>query len=319
MYILFNSLHSGLGNNGGSKTLLKCQENIEKLGYKCDIIAINDHFNWFHHKRPLPYFPYNGDAVIATACTTVDTTLSCNIKNKFWYIRGHETWVPGYNEERIIQLYKNDKLIKITNSVWIRDFIEKLGQKCYLVHQGIDFNQWEFTPKDINKNTIIIGCLYNKKVTKHWDHFCELAKNLGILEYEYCAYGTDNKPKFPFDLHYTKNPSIKDLNHIYQCCDYWFVPTELEGLHNVPLEAALCGCKLIVVDYPRNGVPYIDKNNAIIISKKDISQPHIKYIIDNDNSNFRIKNMINTIKDKIGNRIYNMKKFIEIITQESKK
>ena len=84
MKLAFNSLNSGLANNGGSRTVILCAEMLEELGHRCDIIATSDRFTWLDHKRPVQYIPSDLDAILATASTTVPTTLHSNIPIKAW-------------------------------------------------------------------------------------------------------------------------------------------------------------------------------------------------------------------------------------------
>ena len=124
MYIVFNTLNSGLGNNGGSRTLLKCAETIEKIGHRCDVIAEVDNFTWFKHKKPINYLPKDTDAIVATACTTVESTLDTDVPVKAWYIRGHESW--AYSEDVLNKLY-NAPLVNITNSYGLKKKVEAFG------------------------------------------------------------------------------------------------------------------------------------------------------------------------------------------------
>ena len=50
------------------------------------------------------------------------------------------------------------------------------------------------------------------------------------------------------------NPSEDELNCWYNKIAVWFSPTELEGLHNPPMEAGLAGCALVCTDHPRAGI-----------------------------------------------------------------
>jgi len=113
MKLAFNTLNSGIASNGGSRTVILCSQTLEKLGHRSDIIATVDNFTWFEHKSVISHIPSDLDVIIATACTTVESTLRSNIPIKAWYIRGHEIWM--YTEEQLINLYKSG-LINIVNS-----------------------------------------------------------------------------------------------------------------------------------------------------------------------------------------------------------
>ena len=322
MKIVFNCLRSGLGNNGGTRTLLKCQESLVRLGHKCVIVATTDKFDWFHHIHPSSIIPNSYDAIIATACTTVNETIQSRILNKFWYIRGHETWVPGYNEDVINNMYTN-KLIKITNSKWIQNHITNLGNKCYLVHQGIDFDSWSNLKLRNHQDKITIGCLYSSKESKGWKDFKILASILG-KNFSYISFGIKDKgqviSKNTWLTEYESNPDNKTLNKLYSKCHYWFVPTMLEGLHNPPMEASLCGCKIIVNDCERNGtIDYcIPWTTCLIYPHGNIS--YAAEIIQKDETfDIHMVDAMNTqLREQIGNREENMLKLVKILKSERK-
>ena len=113
MNIAFNMTQCGLGNNGGTRTILLCAKVLEELGHKCDIIGVSDRFTWFEHKPIIPYVPDDLDAVIATACTTVMSTLSMDVPVKAWYIRAHEDW--AMSDKQLKELY-NSGIINLVNS-----------------------------------------------------------------------------------------------------------------------------------------------------------------------------------------------------------
>ena len=114
MNIVFNSLNSGLANNGGSRTVILCAQALEELGHRCDIVATSDNFTWFDHKPVIQYIPRDTHIIIATACTTVKSTIEARAQAKAWYIRGHETWV--YDEYQLGTLYKARSIFNIVNS-----------------------------------------------------------------------------------------------------------------------------------------------------------------------------------------------------------
>ena len=293
-----------MGNNGGSRTIIISQKTLESLGHICDVIATVDNFSWFKHKLPIRQIPKNLDALIATACTTVKSTLQSNIPKKAWYIRGHETWSMPENE--LIKLYRLPKL-NIVNSYGLKTLLKSFGAKSEVVYQGIDFEWWK--DLDIRKDKIRIGCLCGKKPTKNWKDFVKLAKILGN-KYEYVAYG-DSYCDNNFLTEFHSNPTKDQLNMLYNSCHLWFAPTILEGLHNVGLEAALCGCLLVCNDNPMNGMclDYAFKNKtAMVYSNLDEAVEMIK------NPDYSlIPTMKDHLKTHISLRETNMKKMVKLL------
>ena len=140
MNIAFNCLNSGLGNVGGSKTTIMCAKVLEGLGHRCDIIATTDNFTWFKHKPVINYIPRDLDVIIATACTTVGSTLQSNVPKKVYYIRGFENWVMS---EQGLSMGYNSGLFNITNSYGLQRKLKEFGAESVVVHQGVDLEDWE--------------------------------------------------------------------------------------------------------------------------------------------------------------------------------
>lgn len=310
MKLAFNCLNSGLGNGGGSKTTIMCAKVLEDLGHRCDIIATTDNFTWFDHKPVINYIPDDLDIIIATACTTVQSTLQANVPKKAYYIRGFETWVM--DEKKLAAGY-NSGLFNITNSYGLQRKLREFGAKSIVIHQGIDFEQWE----DRNlrsKNKTRIGCLYQKKPTKRWVDFVELASILGSKNYEYVGFGTELRKDSFLDC-FVCSPTQWQLVNLYSSCDIWLIISELEGLHNIGLEASLCGCLIICNDSPLNGMIYDyafddDMPTAMIYKARDIEDAVTKI---KDPNYDTISRMQFYIKEFIGSRKTNMKKLVSIL------
>ncbi len=306
MKLAFNSINSGLGNNGGSRTIIKCAESIESLGHRCDIIANVDNFDWFEHKPVINYFPNDLDVLIAVACTDVVPTLQVNVPKKAWYIRGHENWTMS--DEELGRRY-NSGIFNIVNSKGLQQLLSSYGADSKVAYQGVDFDWWE------NKNVrsedkIRIGCLYQEKPTKRWVDFVKLTGILGTKDYEYVGVGLSKRDD-DFLTRYWENASKEDLNEAYNSCHIWFAPTELEGLHNVPIEAALCGCLIVCSDAPMNGMgfDYAFHNSTAMVYKARKVEEAAKVI---RNPNWEVVDrMFNHLKFGIGTREDNMKKMVK--------
>ena len=310
MKLAFNSINSGLGNNGGSRTIIKCAESIEKLGHRCDIIANVDNFTWFEHKPVINYLPDDLDVLIAVACSDVIPTLRLNVPKKAWYIRGHENWTM--TDDQLGQLYTSG-IFNIVNSRGLQQLLASYGADSKVVYQGIDFDWWEDRNVRSNNKTRI-GCLYQEKPTKRWIDFVKLAEILGDEDYEYIGVGLKERND-EFLTRYWTNASKEDLNEAYNSCHIWFAPTELEGLHNVPIEAALCGCLIVCSDAPMNGMGFdyaFNNNTAMVYRTRDIE--HAAKLIKNPNWDV-VDRMFNHIKFNIGTREDNMRKMAEYLEE----
>ena len=310
MKIGINFLNSGLGNNGGTRTLLKSANALEQLGHEVALIATVDKFTWFPHKEVVSDIPNDLDVLIASAGRTVPSTLDANTPVKAWYIRGHENWSLS---EQQLEAHYNSGLLNIVNSKWLQQKLASMGASSTVVYQGVDLNDWhDIGIRKANKK-IRVGSLYSKKVTKRWADFVRLAERLGNQHYEYVAFGTDPCPA-RFLTSYVSNPSLSKLVELYSSCHIWFAPTVLEGLHNVPMEAALCGCLVVCNDQASNGMllDYAFPGKTAMVyhsletAAKYIERPRWELVT----------NMQDHIRKNICSRKQNMKKLIKIFTKE---
>lgn len=312
MKIVFNMLRCGVGNNGGSRTLIKCAEVLENLGHECNIVSNVDNFTWFEHKKILNEIPTNTDAVINAAAVDYIVTRKCNVPIKIAWWRAHESWS---NEESYLRYcYTNKEVKNVVNSIGLQRLLSLFGADSEVVYQGIDFDLWK-DRKIRSCNKIRIGCLYTKQLRKRWDDFVKLANILGNDDYEYVCVG-NAKPNCCFLTDYIYNEDYEKLCDVYSSCHIWFAPTDSEGLHNVPIEANLCGCLIVCGDEPLNGMIYdyaFSNNTAMVYNRKDIE--HAAFLIRNPNWNF-VSNMQRYLKDYIGSREDNMIRMIKIIGEQ---
>ena len=316
MKLAFNSSNSGLGNNGGTKTIIKCCEALNSIGHECDIITVADKFTWFEHKPPVRYMPNDLDVIIAVANSDVVGTLRSNVDKKAWYIRGHESWsAPEYLLE---DYYRNPNILNIVNSKGLQQKLTTYGADSVVVYSGIDLGMWEdrrLRYRELGQKKIRIGCLYNGKPTKRWEDFVELASILGHDDYEYVGIG-DKERKDGFLSAFWANISIDELNNVYNSCDIWFAPTELEGLFNVSMEAALCGCLIICSDAPMNGMCMdyaFDGDTAMVYEARNIEQA--AEIIKNPNWDL-VDKMYDHLVNNISSREVNMKKLVDYLEEQ---
>ena len=309
MKLVFNGINSGLGNNGGSRTILIASQILESLGHRCDIIANVDNFKWFEHKPTIDFLPDDVDAIINIAAIDYATTRQLNVPIKAGWWRGHEIWA---NEEAYLgKCYRDVEVKNIVNSKGLKQLLATFDAESKVVYQGVDFDWWEDKKIRLN-DKIRIGCLYNKKPTKRWEDFVKLAEILGTTDYEYVGIG-DTYRDDEFLTYFFANANVKELNNIYSSCHIWFSPTVLEGLHNVPLEAALCGCLLVGNDSQKNGMIYdylFDGKTGMVYPSENVHAA--AELIKNPNWEL-VSKAEAFIKEHIGTKKDNMKKMIKTL------
>jgi len=330
MKILFDLISCGLGNGGGSSTIVKSANALKKLGHEVTIIdSMKNKHTWtklecehliIKKESQIP----DADIIIATGIKTVKHVDSlpkrCGLK--LHWIRGHETWMIP--ENKIIEIYKKSRCIKIVNSLWLKDFMNKLGEKSYIVRPGNDFENFE-NLNVRNKSRIVLGGLHNfrhKKIKRmSW-----IFDTFEILRYEFSnlelhMFGNDN-PSSSLITKYVKAPYINQKNKFFNHVDLWLAPTSQEGLHIVPQEAILCGCIVIGTTAKMAGLQdylihkktgFVSENNfnnfvnvirSVIINMQEVD---IKKIQENAKKQIF----------KLGSRENNMKKFVDLMKELS--
>ena len=103
------------------------------------------------------------------------------------------------------------------------------------------------------------------------------------------------------------------LCDIYSSCHIWFAPTDNEGLHNVPMEANLCGCLVVCSDEPLNGMIYdyaFNDKTAMVYARRDIA--HAVELILNPKWEL-VGKMQKHLKKHIGTRQHNMQKLVNYL------
>lgn len=311
MNILFNALVCGLGNCGGARTILLCQQELIKLGHRCSVAARVDNFMWFNHKQVINYIPNDTDVIINVSAKDYMVTRNSNVPKKYAWWRAHENW--SNTEGYLRRCYLDKEVKNIVNSVGLQKRLLTYDAESVVVYQGVDIDEW----KDLKlrpKDKIRIGCLYSSRDIKRWKDFVELSELLGNIKYEYVAVGT-SKCKDIFLSKYLQNPSHDYLNSLYSSCHIWMSPVTSEGLHNPPMEAALCGALVLCSDCITNGMilDYVFNNTAMIYNQGSIEQA--ARLVRYPNWSL-VSNMQEHIKSKIGTRRYNMMKLIKILEED---
>lgn len=322
MKIIFNLINTGLGNNGGSYTIIASANTLVKLGHNVTIIDTGANKNtWLKLEaehliiKDLSKIP-DADVIIGTGIKTFDSTSKSKIKKKFLWIRGWETWNVDNNQ--FVNSIRNSKCNIIVNSSNLKNKLEKYSIKSKIVMPGYDFNI--LRPLDIRKNNdkINLGGIYNfgvkrEKKRTEWIFkvYEDLKKEFPLILNMYGSDGISNKCDY-----FLQNPSLEQKNYLYNKCDIWLSPTCLEGLHIPPAEAGITECCVVGTNAELNGMSdYLKHCETGLISKNNYED--FKLMIYNAingqklreccGKNLRLKIM------EIGSREYNMFKLIEIM------
>jgi len=284
MRIIFNLLNTGLGNNGGSSTIVKSANTLVDLGHEVIIVDTgkNKH-TWTPLKakhlvvKDIENIPH-ADVIIATGFKSVESTIQANKKcgKKVHWIRGFELW--NMSRDEIIKMLRSPTH-KMVNSIGLRKLLNMYDISCQLIRPGYDFD--EIYPLNIRNDCRKpkIGALYNsgtKRKTKRVDWvFKAIEKLRESYVVDLYMYGSETKGnEIPNNLisYYINEPKPDIKNKIYNLCDIWVAPTELEGLHIPPAEAMLTECPVVGTDAQLNGMEdYLINGKTGIVSANNIS------------------------------------------------
>lgn len=324
MKIIFNVMNCGLGNNGGSFTLINSANILSELGCNvCFIDTGKNNHTWsklnvehliIKNQKNIP----KADVVIATGYKTFKSTLELN-KNcgrKYVWLRGLELW--NTSEDKFIQNLLNPNMRKIVNSLWLKNKLSTYNINSELIRPGYDFNN--FFPLDIRSNKeVVLGGLFNsgeKRKTKRTEW---ISKTFEILKHKYknlklYMFGSDGKPSF-YTNKFIFNPTIQEKNELYNQCHIWLAPTCLEGLHICPAEAMQTECIVVGTNAPMNGMyDYLEDNVTGFISENNFDS--FVNIVDQLITNYQHYKYIGINAQKkilsLGSRKDNMLKFVEL-------
>ena len=256
MRIIFNLFNTGLGNNGGSSTIIKSANTLVDLGHEVIIVDTgkNKH-TWTPLKanhvivNDIYHIPH-GDVLIATGFNSVHATIKApkECGTKFHWIRGFELW--NMSRDSLIEVLKAPTY-KMVNSSGLRRLLDMHNISCEIIRPGYDFDEiYPLGIRDECKKPKI-GALYNsgtKRKTKRVEWVFEAIKRLRREHVvDLFMFGSESGDFAPSNLisYYIKEPTIETKNKLYNMCDIWIAPSELEGLHIPPAEAMLTECPVV--------------------------------------------------------------------------
>lgn len=277
MRILFNLINCGLGNNGGSSTIIHSANTLVGMGHDVKIIdSMKNKFTWFPLKaehiilKDLNSCP-NADVVIATGYKTVGPTLRlperCGLKAH--WIRAWEHWQMP--DDQILSRVLNVPTIKLVNSLCLQRKLEQYHVSSHIVRPGYDFGKlYPLHIRNYRDKKIIVGALYREGVhgrRKRTQWALDVAKQLHATKrIKFWMFGSEPKPNFPFIDNYLRSPSFEQKNEFYNKVHLWIAPTMSEGLHLPPAEAMMTKCAVVGTDAQMSGMQdyLIDGKTGIV-------------------------------------------------------
>jgi hypothetical protein len=304
--------YGGLNNNGGSLTIINSSKVLNRLGHKAVIVTKSDKCNWIDHKKSLRYIPRDVDVCIACSVSDIRPMLKSKPEGAkaFWWCRLLET----YQKSKSIILRRASKVNVLVNSMGLYNWFKNNGIEARVVYQGYDHKWGDLHGHDMK----VIGFLVSSKKRKHFDFIEEIVKSLGA-EYSYYGFGSDLNggiKKFVKNnfKKFIRNADYNDLICLYNKVGIWVSTSTNEGLHNCPLEAALCGCAVVYPGAALAGCSdYCNEETAWRYVTGDINS--VVKVIRSVNQS-KIGNHKDFIRSNIGDRKMCMQKLITILKKE---
>jgi len=324
MKITFDVRNTGLGNNGGTLTLIKSANILISLGNTVVFIdsGKNQHtWNKLNAEhivvKNIEDIP-NADVVISTGFKSVPLTVSLPERcgKKIHYIRGWETW--KYSEDQIVKQILKTPTIKFVNSIGLYNKLVTYGIKSFIVRPGNDFDDYSPLNQRNDKNVVLGGLYHSKHKTKRTEWILDTANILKkrFKEVKLYMFGADKDPFIDVINRYVQQPTVKEKNLFYNQVHIWLSPSCLEGLHIVPQEAMLTECPVVTTNALLGGtIDYIQDQLTGIVSKDDIFSfvRNVENLVKNPMLRIHLgKNGRHQIL-RLGDREVNMKMMIAIL------
>jgi hypothetical protein len=255
--IAFNGIGCGWGNNGGSQSIFRMAGALQDLGAKVELWSDRPNkFTWFKPKARIRQTTLSNapdvDVLINTGCTTTKDTLTFPRKKVgVQWLRAHETW--SMKEADLASKYRYDMPLW-ANSEWMVGLVKSLTGRTDVEVQycGIPVN--DFYPVDVApSDKITVGALWTNKKRKCPKHISMLVRDPALADIRWLLFGVESSCKLQGDVTYIKHPDMDQKRALYSACDVWFAPTDSEGLHIPPMEAALCGATVVAKKKPSAG------------------------------------------------------------------
>lgn len=327
MRIIFDVRSTGLGDNGGSSTIINSANILSDLGNEVFIISsMKNYHTWvklntphiiIDNKSKLP----DSDFIIATGYKSVKHTLSspsrCGIK--FHWIRGWELW--RMTEKEIIKKILNVPTIKLVNGICLQKKLQTYNCPSYIIRPGYDTEKLK--PLNIRESNekIILGGLYNQDRGKQQKRTAWLFETLFQInsrrrDIEFWLFGSHPDPKRIIVNNYLQKPTMEEKNIFYNNINIWLAPTALEGLHMPPAEAMLTECPVIGTDARMNGMKdYLINMKTGLVSPNKLQSfiETVRSLINDKPLQIQLGKQAREMILSLGNRKENMIKLIKLL------
>ena len=265
-------MNCGLGNNGGSQTIVNSANTLHKMGHDVTII---DNMHNKHTWTPLlaEHLIIKNikncppcDCIIGTGINTFENVSKCTVaKHKVHWIRGWELWQK--KESAMIKMFENNLDVHLlTNGIGIQSLLEKYNISSTIQLAGLDIPIVKRLHNYKKSSVLRIGGLVNYRhdtkqteyIFKVYKYLCQILPDV----VELYTYGTSSVKRHLLDDHiHLVSPDKQAKNDMYDKIDIWLSTSVSEGFHIPPAEYMLTGGVVMGVDHPLNGTKQYLLNN----------------------------------------------------------
>lgn len=327
MKIIFDLRRVGLGNNGGSSTLVQSGNALIQLGHEVYFIdSMRNQHTWTdlnckHIIAKSDARIPDADVIIATGYKSVGPTVKapnrCGLK--MHWIRAWEHW--QMTNSAIVEKVLKKPTVKVVNSICLKNKLKSFGFDSHIIRPGYDLNLLYPTHMRESKDEIVIGGLYragthgNRKRTE-WLFSAARELKTRYRRTKFWLFGSEPNPGNHIIDKYVRSPSMAEKNTFYNGVDIWMAPTSSEGLHLPPAEAMLTQCPVVATKAELSGVQdYVFDGETGILSENNLSSfiKDIEHLHKHASCRIRMGKNARKAILKIGDRRKNMKEFVELM------
>ena len=287
MRILFDLRNVGLGNNGGSLTLIKSGNALQDLGHEVYFIdgGKNKH-TWVQLECEHIVVDNNDDVpsadiIIATGYRSVAKTIKspdrCGLKCH--WIRGWETW--QFPPKKIVSKILEAPTVKLVNSLGLKQMLKDYNFKSKIIHPGYDLEELYPTGARSNNKSFVVGGLYTSGKHEHIKRTTWVIEVYKRLKRKYkdvdlWMFGNSIAPQGMAE-NFIHRPTPDAKQYFYNTVDLWLSPAIQEGLHMPPAEAMMTECPVVGVSAKLSGThDYLIDNITGLVSRNDIEDFFMK-------------------------------------------
>lgn len=250
---------------------------------------VNNMYVPIFHKKFIP----KSDVYFATAVETafvLNSWKHIEDKNKYYLVQAFEDW--DWGREFVLKTWRYP-MHKIVISEWLAGIARNLGESYTLIENGVDREGlFSYIPYE-EKKPMQVAMLYHKQPLKGCKDGLRALEQVRekYPELRSVWFGSAPKPKeLPSWVSYYQQPSIEELNRIYNESAVYLAPSHSEGFGLTVGEAMVCGCAVVCTNTGGFLTMATDQWNALVVPVKDvermsdaiiklIEQPDVRFFI----------------------------------------